>query len=358
MSARASTLVDPLARVERAAVGAVYRAQQAALRTPLLAAHALLRLLGRGRGSAPPPEAVEALRREYEALLERDLANVRDGHYPRSLLFGIPWRDHVANLPRFAADLPRVVWRSRRGDWKDLPDTPSRRFPGYFRRTFHWQTDGYLSRHSARVYDLSVEVLFLGCADVMRRQAIPPLARFARGETPGDRPLRILDVGCGTGRSLAQIAAALPGAQLSGVDLSPFYLEEARRRLARVPDLSLINESAEKLPFRDGWFDAVTSVYLLHELPRRVRRRALAEMLRVLRPGGLLVLEDSAQLSEAGDLAFFLRSFTELMHEPYYRDYLRDDLAELLAEAGLEGASTERAWLSKVVAARKPGDCC
>jgi len=356
MATRASAppSAKPLGLLERAALGGAYRVQQAAIRTPLLASHGLLRLLGRGRGAAPPREALQALRREYEALLERDIANARDGHYPSSLLFGIPWRDHVASLPRFAADLPRVVWRSRRGDFKDLPETPSRRFPGYFRRTYHWQTDGYLSRHSARVYDLSVEFLFLGCADVMRRQVIPPMTRFARAEPPAGRPLRILDVACGTGRTLAQIAAALPGAQLFGVDLSPWYLEEARRRLARVPDVSLVSESAEKLPFRDGYFDAVTSVYLLHEMPRRVRRRAVAEMARVLRPGGLLVLEDSAQLAEASDLSFFLRAFTELMHEPYYRDYLRDDLADLLAEAGLEGASTERAWLSKVVQARKP----
>jgi len=354
--ADALRLPESLASVERAALGSAYRAQQAAIRAPLLASHLLLRVLGRGRrGSPPPVAALTALRREYEALLERDLANVREGLYPRSLLFQIPWSDYARSLPRFVADLPRVVWRSRRGDFKDVPDTGSRRFPGYFRRTYHWQTDGYLSRHSARVYDLSVEVLFLGCADVMRRQVIPPMARFAEAQRQAARPLRILDVGCGTGHTLGQIATALPGQQYFGVDLSPWYLEEARRRLAHVPDLSLLCDSAEQLPFRDDYFDVVTSVYLLHEMPRRVRRRVVAELARVLRPGGLLVLEDSAQLAEARDLAPFLRAFTEMMHEPYYRDYMGDDLEGLLAEAGLEVGGTERAWLSKVVSARAPG---
>jgi hypothetical protein len=74
----------------------------------------------------------------------------------------------------------------------------------------------------------------------------------------------------------------------------------------------------------------------------------------VLRPGGLLVLEDSAQLAEAADLAFFLETFASEMHEPFYRDYVRDDLRALVEGAGLEPGGVERAWLSKVVSARKP----
>jgi ubiquinone/menaquinone biosynthesis C-methylase UbiE len=247
-----------------------------------------------------------------------------------------------------------VWWRSRRGDYRDLPEAADpRRYPAYFRRNFHWQTDGYLSERSARIYDLSVEFLFMGCADVMRRQVIPPLARFARGQRR--RPLRILDVGCGTGRTLAQIAAALPGHRYFGVDLSPYYVEAAREKLTHVPEVTLVAENAEALPYRDDYFDAVTSVYLFHELPRRARRRVMAEAARVLRPGGLLVVEDSAQLAEARDLAFFLSGFAAQVHEPFYRDYLRDDLAGLVAEAGLSVAGVQRAWLSKVVTAGAAG---
>ena len=343
-----------LSSVPDFALERVYRTQQAAIRRPLVASHALLRWVGRSR-RAPPDTAIEALRREYDALLERDLGNARQGFYPPSLLFSIPWLQHARRLPHFFADMPRVVSRSRRGDFEDVPDTGTREFPRYFRRTFHWQTDGYLSRRSARLYDVSVEFLFLGCADVMRRQVIPPMVRFAGSQAETGRPLRILDVGCGTGRTLAQIAAALPDAQRFGLDLSPWYLEEARSRLVDVPELSLVCEGAESLPFRDDYFDIVTSVFLFHELPRRVRRRVMAEMARVLRPGGLLVIADSAQLAEARDLAPFLRSFAAMMHEPYYAGYLRDDLEGICAEAGLEVQATERAWLSKVVTGRAPG---
>jgi ubiquinone/menaquinone biosynthesis C-methylase UbiE len=335
----------------RGATRRAYQAQQLAIRLPVLASHMLLRAVA-DRAAEPPEQAITALRREYEALQERDLANVEQGHYPASLLFQIPLGQYARRVPDFLLDLPRVLRRSRKGDFKDIPEIEGRPFPAYFKRNFHWQTDGYLSRRSARIYDLSVEFLFMGCADVMRRQVIPAIAVEARRRRK--RPLRILDVACGTGRTLSQIAEALPGHQYFGVDLSPFYLEEARRNLDGVPEVSLVVENAEELPFRDGYFDVVTSTYLLHEMPRRARRRAVAEMERVLAPGGRLVIEDSAQLAEASDLAVFLESFSSEMHEPYYKDYTRDDLAELVAGTGLTVGGVERAWLSKVLTARKP----
>lgn len=328
-----------------------YRAQQASLRYPILAAHTALRGIT-GGGEAAGPEDVRALQREYERLLERDLRNVDEGLYPASLLFQMPLRGYATRLPRWLLDLPRVVLRARQGNHKDIPEDVDReRFPAYFRRTFHWQTDGYLSRRSAELYDLSVEILFLGCADVMRRQVIPPIVRHAQGRR---RPLRILDVACGTGRTLAQIAQALPGQQYFGVDLSPYYLESAREALAKVPEVTLCAERAEKLPFRDDYFDAVTSTYLFHELPRRQRGEALAEMARVLAPGGVLVIEDSAQESEAADLAYFLDRFSKDVHEPFYADYVGDPLEERVAELGPKVESTERTWLAKVVTAHAP----
>lgn len=341
-----------LSSIARPARRAAYRAQHASFRYSLLAAHRVLRKLARQR-LEPDPSSVAALQQRYEELLARDMRNAEQGLYPESLLFQIPLVDYAVALPRLLLDIPRTYLRFRRRDWRDVPDDLDlRRYPAYFRRTFHWQTDGYLSRRSAELYDVSVEFLFMGCADVMRRQVIPPMMRFAKQHRR--RPLRILDVACGTGRSLAQIAEALPGNQLFGVDMSPFYLGAAREQLRGVPEVSLVTENAEKLPYRDEYFDVVTSTYLFHELPRRARRAVMGELHRVLRPGGLLVLEDSAQLAEARDLGFFLEGFATQMHEPFYRDYVRDDLAAVASDAGFAVGRTERAWLAKVVSARRP----
>ena len=341
-----------LPRIPPVAVRAAYRLQQASFRYGLVSAHAALRKLIDRRRRAPSG-ALTALEESYQELLSRDLENVERGVYPASLLFQIPLGDYARTLPRFLLDLRRVYARFRRGAYDDVPeDLDLRRYPAYFRRAFHWQTDGYLSRRSADLYDLGVEFLFMGCADVMRRQVIPPMARFAKSVKR--RPLRILDVGCGTGRTLSQIATALPDQRYFGIDLSGFYVETAREHLAGTPDVNLVTENAEKLPFRDEYFDIVTSVFVLHELPRKTRRNVLAEALRVLRPGGLLVIEDSAQLSDAPDLAFFFEGFADDMHEPFYRDYVRDGLEALLARTGFCKAETERCWLSKVVSAHKP----
>jgi ubiquinone/menaquinone biosynthesis C-methylase UbiE len=98
----------------------------------------------------------------------------------------------------------------------------------------------------------------------------------------------------------------------------------------------------------------VTSVYLFHELPRPARRRVLAEAYRVLEPGGLIVIEDSAQLAESGELAFFMGRFAKELHEPFYRDYLEDDLAEVLTEIGFVVEAVEPHYVAKVFVARKP----
>lgn len=341
-----------LGTLPEAALRGAYQARQASIRYPLLFAHSLVRGL-LDRNIAPGEAAALALKREYLALLERDLENAAAGVYPRELLFEFPLRDYAWALPRLVAELPRMALRVQRGGFRELPDdVDESRFPAYFRRTFHWQSDGYLSRRSARLYDLSVEILFMGCADVMRRQLIPPVA--ALKIPPAKRPLRILDVGCGTGRALRQLARAVPGQQYFGVDLSPYYLEEARDVLADVPEVCLLAEDAEHLPFQDASFDVVTSCFLFHELPRSTRPRVLAEIFRVLRPGGLFVCEDSAQFAEAADLSEFLEAFARDMHEPFFHDYVRQDLAALTERAGFEVRTVERAWLAKVVTGIRP----
>lgn len=345
IAARVRALIPPIAVYRRA-----YHLQQGALLAACLGIQRLIRVVA-AHGSEADAQTVAAVQRRFRELLERDLANVERGLYPPSALFQLPLREYATRLPGLAAEVPRMVFRSRRDAFQDLPEGEDlSRYPSYYRRTFHWQTDGYLSQRSAQLYDLSVEFLFLGAADVMRRQVMAPLAEFAQQCA---RPLRILDVGCGSGAMLRQLAHAWPRHDYYGLDLSPHYLRVAAQRLAHVQSLSLTPANAEEVPFRDGHFDALVSVHLFHELPRDARRNVAREMYRVLRPGGLLVIEDSAQLTESAEIATLLERFTREMHEPYYRGYIRDDLATLLTDAGFEVESVEPCYVAKVVVARK-----
>jgi ubiquinone/menaquinone biosynthesis C-methylase UbiE len=338
-----------------------YLALHEAIRLPLIGAHRLTALVAglaaRRRRPARDLQMERAVRERYWELLARDFENARSGLYPRDLLFDVPLASYAQSLPRFLLDAPRILGRIEAGDYADLPkDVNLSEFPAYYRRNFHWQTDGYLSRHSAALYDLGVELLFIGVADVMRRQALAEVMRRERRS-----PVRLLDVGTGTGRFLSQAARALPGAEIVGLDLSPWYVEHAREQLAAGAAGSMVGAgavrvelgNAEQLPFPDASFDVVTSIFLLHELPRRVRRNVLSEMRRVLTPGGLLVIEDAAQASDAPELAPVLAQFSSDMHEPFFADYQDDDLAVLLAGAGFSGVSVGSHFVAKVASARK-----
>jgi ubiquinone/menaquinone biosynthesis C-methylase UbiE len=107
------------------------------------------------------------------------------------------------------------------------------------------------------------------------------LVRFA-GVAPGQS---VLDVGCGTG--VVAVTAARLGARVSGLDLTPFLLEQARHNsdLAGVP-VDWREGDAEALPWPDASFDVVLSQFGHMFAPRP--EAAAAEMLRVLKPGGRL----------------------------------------------------------------------
>ncbi|WP_428261394.1 class I SAM-dependent methyltransferase [Haliangium sp.] len=308
--------------------------------------------------SPPRPQAaaVADLRASFDALLRADLANVEAGHYPRELLFDLPYRRYVSAMPELLLEQVRIGRRALGGRYDELPAAARpHTYPRYYRRTFHWQSDGWLSERSARLYDPLVGLLFGGATDIMRRMALPPLlaglgpSSHARGAAP-----HVLDIGCGTGRFLATLARCLPAARLWGVDLSPYYVAHARRELADQPGVALAVQNAESMSFADSSFDAATMVFLLHELPKDVRRRVVREALRVLRPGARLVLCDAAQHRDSGSRRYFLDQFPSTYHEPYFKSYLRDELESLVTECGFEVESSQVHFLVKVVSARRP----
>src|SRR5690606_8778341 len=170
-----------------------YVALHEAIRLPLIGGHRLASLVTRVAARRALPERdldlERAVRERYWALLEADFENARRGLYPLALLFDVPFARYAGKLPRFLLDAPRILGRMEARNHRDLPaNVDLSAYPAYYRRTFHWQTDGYFSRHSAKLYDLGVELLFIGVADVMRRQA---LAEVVRRKPSG--PVRLLD---------------------------------------------------------------------------------------------------------------------------------------------------------------------
>ena len=191
-------------------------------------------------------------------------------------------------------------------------------------------------------------MLFTGAADAMRRRALKPIAEWLRDRN--QREVRGLDVGCGTGRLLAFLHRTWPGMKLTGIDLSQPYLEEARRLIGCTARVKLDEAAAEVLPFDDASLDLVVSSFLLHELPKKVRAQVLAEMTRVLKPGGLVVIVDSMQKGDHPPWDGLLDLFPHYFHEPYYAEYVEGSVEDWGVAAGLQLVGNERAFLSKVAA--------
>jgi ubiquinone/menaquinone biosynthesis C-methylase UbiE len=99
---------------------------------------------------------------------------------------------------------------------------------------------------------------------------------------------------------------------------------------------------------------AATCVFLMHELPAAARANVLLEAFRVLEPGGVFVLADSVQLADSPQYKVAMENFRRVFHEPYYRDYISDDIGARLRQSGFVDITAETHFMSRVWGARKP----
>jgi len=294
------------------------------------------------------------IRAAFLELFAKDRANIEAGLYPAPQDLRVERAvSALRNSAHFFRDLPKVDQRRLERDGTEVRDQVAGegRYPAYYLQNFHYQTGGWLSHDSAKLYDTQVEILFGGAADAMRRIALGSLARGIKGTD--QRRVKLLDLASGNGRFLLQVLAAFPRIPATGLDLSPAYCAEACKRLASWPQVEIVNGAVEQAPFEDESFDAATCVYLFHELPPRVRRDAAREIARVLKPGGVFVLADSIQTGDASDLDRMLEYFPVGFHEPFFSSYLKEDFTALFAEVGLVVEESELAFLTKILRFRK-----
>lgn len=313
------------------------------------------------------PDFLEEVARRRDELIETDWKDAEAGAYTKSLLFDNPWADFFQYYPAIWLDLPGIWDRIGEEDVYSFDkDIDTSIFPRYYLRNFHHQTNGYLSDLSANLYDTQVELLFGGTADPMRRRILAPLKQALQvkqavaatiQDTPKTpvEPLRVLDVACGTARTLKMLRDVFPDVSLYGIDLSPAYLRKANQLLSETPGTlpQLVQGKAEDMPYRDNYFDALTCVFLFHELPAPVRQQIIDEAYRVTKPGGTFIICDSIQMIDTPELEPIMINFPALFHEPYYRDYTYDNLSDRLAQAGFIDVETEVHFVSKYWIARK-----
>ncbi|MCB0348712.1 MAG: hypothetical protein KDD37_07745 [Bdellovibrionales bacterium] len=151
-------------------------------------------------------QELKVLEREIEKLFSEDAKNFSSGVYPLELLKPESVVKHTKRFAGILTDNIFVTLRKRGKQNKKFSKVASRDLmavPEYYRRNFHFQTDGYLSKDSAEMYDHQVEILFKGTSHSMRRMIVPVLKKHVVNED-----LQIVELASGTGNATRPLAAS------------------------------------------------------------------------------------------------------------------------------------------------------
>ena len=146
------------------------------------------------------------------------------------------------------------------------------------------QTEGTLIRW-APYYDFTVNIITLGKARALRKMTVDQALIKADDS--------VLDVGCGTGEVTLPAKTRAKDGKVYGIDPAPEMIAVARKKAARKKlEIDFRVGVIEALPFPDTSVDVVTSSLMMHHLPEELKARGLAEIYRVLKPGGRLLIAD------------------------------------------------------------------
>ncbi len=311
-------------------------------------------------GRRPSPEQARELaptpfilKRLWE-LLRIDAQNISDGVYAAPKDWIESPLEFTKTSIRATLDLFSVKEREKTRSIKEVPLSENlSKLPKYYLQNFHFQTGGWLSEHSANLYDHQVEVVFAGGAGAMRRQALPPIKKHIAESSLIEQDLKFMDLASGTGSFASELKLNFPKAHLTVNDMSPFYLKKARAKLAHTIGTDFIEANAESLPFKDSHFDVISCIYLFHELPKLVRSKVMQEAHRLLKPGGIFVLVDSIQLDDIPEMNGSLKFFPLHYHEPYYLDYIAQPIGEYAPSTHWTTYDQRIAFFSKITVLKK-----
>ncbi len=165
---------------------------------------------------------------------------------------------------------------------------------------------------------------------------------------------RILDMGCSSGHFTVALAQTYPAAKITGIDLSSRMITHAHRVAnANGWAWDLYQRPAEATGFADASFDLVTSYILLHELPAEAIRAVFAEGLRLLVPGGDMVMSDVTRYADLDRMAAWKADRdARFGGEPHWRASASLDLAALAREVGFINASASGQYPHVLIASK------
>jgi ubiquinone/menaquinone biosynthesis C-methylase UbiE len=189
--------------------------------------------------------------------------------------------------------------------------------PQYLHDTYWW---AYVHPNAVRLFERQwlVNLILWGNFARLRDAALAELGEELTGRT--------LQVACVYGDFTPRLAARIaPGGSLDVVDVLPIQLANLRRKLATDAPVTLLQRDAADLRLPTGTYDRVVLFFLLHEMPEDVRRRTLAEAMRVAKPGGEILIVDYHRPTAWHPMRPLMRLILRWF-EPFALDLWRHDL--------------------------------
>jgi ubiquinone/menaquinone biosynthesis C-methylase UbiE len=199
----------------------------------------------------------------------------------------------------------------------DLLNSEAVAVPAYLAKTYWW---AYVHPRAVKVFERQwlVNLILWGNFGRLRDAALAAMGERLDGRT--------LQVACVYGDLTPRLAArAAPGGALDVVDVLPVQLDNLARKLPAGAPVNLMHGDSTRLPAPDGSYDRVLVFFLLHEQPEDVRAATLAEALRVLKPGGKLVVVDYHRPRALHPLRAFMHVLLARL-EPYALDLWRREI--------------------------------
>lgn len=193
--------------------------------------------------------------------------------------------------------------------------------PRYLEQAYWW---AYVHPNAVRVFEREwlVNAILFGNYARLRDAALADLGATVRGRT--------LQVACVYGNLTARLQQRLAGdAGLDVVDILPIQLRNLARKLPADRRLRLLHGDSSALACADACYDQVLLFFLLHEQPAHVRRATLAQALRVVKPGGKVVIVDYHRPSRWHPMRPLMRLVFRKL-EPYAIDLWRHDIADFM----------------------------
>jgi SAM-dependent methyltransferase len=259
------------------------------------------------------------------------------------------WRGVARTYDRNREPL-RAALRESSIDDSRLRLQPNFEYPSYL-IDYHLQEGGYHGDELAGyVYHFGTKIFWVGYND--RDQAKEAIVEGVAA--PADGVVhRLIDLGCSVGQSTTAFKKRFPDAEVWGVDVAEPVVRYAHRRAMRMGiDIRFAQEAAEDLSFPDDSVDLVFASLLFHEVPVPVGQAIVRQVARVLRPGGLLVINDiNPDLLKGDEWDEYNRWWDTTQNaEPYEYEFLRSDFVSCLEAAfshvEFEGSGHNGRWVA------------